>query len=138
MVSKKGHKPGPLGVALKALRDQAGLSQRALHLKSQVHYVTIAQLESGARQDADTATIKKLAEALGARPSELLDAGVTIPASPVVSQYLAGPFAQIDRPSEEEAAWLRSLSSIWWRGIEPSERAVHHILEARRAGKSAT
>ena len=59
---------------LKELRRERVLSLRELEAKSGVSYNTIWRLEDG-RQGAHPRTIRKLAEALGVEPVELLQEG---------------------------------------------------------------
>ena len=59
---------------LRELRRERVLSLRELEEKSGVSYNTIWRLEDG-RQGAHPKTVRKLAEALGVRPSELIKEG---------------------------------------------------------------
>ncbi len=59
---------------LKELRREQVLSLRELEDKSGVSYNTIWRIEDG-RQGAHPRTIRKLADALGVRPSELIREG---------------------------------------------------------------
>ena len=59
---------------LKELRREQVLSLRELEEKSGVSYNTIWRIEDG-RQGAHPKTIRKLADALGVRPSELIREG---------------------------------------------------------------
>jgi transcriptional regulator with XRE-family HTH domain len=59
---------------LRELRREQVLSLRELEAKSGVSYNTIWRLEDG-RQGAHPRTIRKLADALGVRPSELIREG---------------------------------------------------------------
>jgi transcriptional regulator with XRE-family HTH domain len=59
---------------LKELRKERVLSLRELEGRSGVSYNTIWRLEDG-RQGAHPRTIRKLAEALGVDPSELVKEG---------------------------------------------------------------
>jgi HTH-type transcriptional regulator, competence development regulator len=59
---------------LKELRREQVLSLRELEEKSGVSFNTIWRIEAG-RQGAHQRTIRKLAEALGVRPFELLREG---------------------------------------------------------------
>jgi transcriptional regulator with XRE-family HTH domain len=59
------------GQRLRHLRVQRALSLRALKEKSGVAYDTINKLENGHRP-ARLVTIRKLAEALGVEPKELM------------------------------------------------------------------
>jgi transcriptional regulator with XRE-family HTH domain len=56
---------------LRALRQQRVLTLRELEQKSGVAYNTIWHLENGKR-DAQPRTLRKLAEALGVEPEELV------------------------------------------------------------------
>jgi transcriptional regulator with XRE-family HTH domain len=59
------------GARLRTLRKEKALSQRDLANVSGVGPVTISELERGVR-DAQPRTIRKLAEALGVEPRELM------------------------------------------------------------------
>jgi len=59
---------------LKELRRERGLSLRELEERSGVSYNTIWRLEDG-RQGAHPRTVRKLAEALGVEPADLLTEG---------------------------------------------------------------
>jgi transcriptional regulator with XRE-family HTH domain len=59
---------------LKELRRERVLSLRELEQRSGVSYNTIWRLEDG-RQGAHPRTVRKLAEAFGVEPSELLKEG---------------------------------------------------------------
>ena len=59
---------------LKELRREQVLSLRELEERSGVSYNTIWRIEDG-RQGAHPRTIRKLAEALGVEPAELLKEG---------------------------------------------------------------
>ena len=59
---------------LKELRRERVLSLRELEERSGVSYNTIWRIEDG-RQGAHQRTIRKLADALGVRPSELIRGG---------------------------------------------------------------
>jgi transcriptional regulator with XRE-family HTH domain len=59
---------------LKELRRERVLSLRELEERSGVSYNTILRIEDG-RQGAHPRTIRKLAEALGVQPSELIREG---------------------------------------------------------------
>ncbi len=59
---------------LRELRRERVLSLRELEERSGVSYNTIWRIEDG-RQGAQPRTIRKLAEALGVQPSELVKGG---------------------------------------------------------------
>lgn len=56
---------------LRRLREAKFLTQQELAEKAEIHKVTIARLEGGKAQ-AEFRTTRKLAEALGVAPEELL------------------------------------------------------------------
>ncbi len=57
--------PSPFGVLLKALRLDAGLTQKALGELAHVSHVTISSLERGTRQYPDAGTLAGLLQGLG-------------------------------------------------------------------------
>ncbi len=59
------------GVKLRRLRREQALSLRDLAYRSGIAYDTINRLELG-KQEAQPRTIRKLAEALGVDPKELM------------------------------------------------------------------
>ena len=61
-----------LGVKIRRLRTQAGLSQTALAKRAKVTQGFISQLEVGLRQDAQARVMVRLAKALGVPLGELL------------------------------------------------------------------
>lgn len=71
-VEKKRPNLKPLGAVVKRLRVERGLSQEALDGIAGLHANHIGGIERGER-NLTLATLFKLAEALGARPSELLE-----------------------------------------------------------------
>jgi transcriptional regulator with XRE-family HTH domain len=60
------------GPRLRRLRRERALSQRDLSRMTGVAYDTISRLETG-KQEAQHRTIRKLAEALGVEPKELME-----------------------------------------------------------------
>jgi transcriptional regulator with XRE-family HTH domain len=83
-VTKKGGWP-PTGFAgrLKANREQAGLSQRALAERVGCHYMTISELERGTQEPA-WPLVRAIAKALGVdcRAFETEDAPKPAPKQP--------------------------------------------------------
>lgn len=59
------------GTKLRRLRRERALSQRDLSRMTGVAFDTISRLETG-KQEAQHRTIRKLAEALGVEPRELM------------------------------------------------------------------
>ena len=56
---------------LKAIRERKALSQEELAKKAGINRVTLARIETGA--EPYPATVRKLAEALGVDPAELME-----------------------------------------------------------------
>jgi transcriptional regulator with XRE-family HTH domain len=56
---------------LKAIRERKALSQEDLAKKAGINRVTLARIETGA--EPYPATVRKLAEALGVDPAELME-----------------------------------------------------------------
>ena len=61
-----------LGVTLKKLRNQRGLTQEDLGKRVGVSYAYISMLESGAKKNPSLALLKRLAKALGVPVTDLL------------------------------------------------------------------
>jgi transcriptional regulator with XRE-family HTH domain len=59
------------GARLRRLRRERALSQRDLSHMTGIAFDTISRLETG-KQDAQPRTIRKLADALGVEPRELM------------------------------------------------------------------
>ena len=59
-------------MAIKRLRKQRGLSQRALAARAGISRVYLARLESGERRNPGVVTVQALAAALGVELKELL------------------------------------------------------------------
>jgi len=59
------------GERLRQVRREHALSQRDLSRTTGVAFDTISRLETG-KQDAQPKTLRKLAEALGVKPKELM------------------------------------------------------------------
>ena len=61
-----------VGLVIKKLREEKGLSQRALADKAKVTDAYIAMLETGVRTNPTIDTLKRLAKALGVTVGELV------------------------------------------------------------------
>lgn len=129
-------RPSVLGKNLRRLRQRVEMTQRALGERSGVHFVSIARLESGEQQSADTPTIERLARALGVRQAELIEAenggGWIASVEPVIKEYLDSTLAQTQEPSEEELSWLRSLPGAFWFGAPPSAESIALLVQSYR------
>ncbi len=62
-----------VGDQLKKLRRRAMLTQEQLAKKSGVGITTINRIETGAVEDPHFSTLRKLADALGVEPRELVE-----------------------------------------------------------------
>jgi transcriptional regulator with XRE-family HTH domain len=63
--------PKRLGMTIKRLREQKGLTQEALADKAGIHRVYLAQIEA-ATKTPSIATLEKIAKALKVKTAELL------------------------------------------------------------------
>lgn len=124
--------PSELGRRLKAARERAGLSQEELADLSQVNKITIARLETGFTQSANTQVATRLASALGVQPAELLGLQQSSSTVILVEKYLSSPWAAVDRPTPDEVSWLKSVPAVVWVGFAPTDRTVHEVLELHR------
>ena len=137
---------GPLRTNLKRLRAAAELTQEQLAEKAGLARVTVAFIESGRTKDADGATLNKLARALNVDVSELLRVEGDVDTAYVetdvdtayVETFLASPWGQVTKPTDDELEWLRGISARSWVGIDPVPEAVHHLIQARRTSKKTT
>lgn len=128
---------GPLRTNLKRLRAAAELTQEQLAEKAGLARVTVAFIESGRTKDADGATLNKLARALNVDVSELLRVEGDVDTA-YVETFLASPWGQVTKPTDDELEWLRGISARSWVGIDPVPEAVHHLIQARRTSKKTT
>lgn len=136
MVKARKQKAGTIGQNIARLRRAAGLSQRDLGAKADVHYVTIANLERGQSQSADDVTVEKLAAAFNVKPADLREPTVTTtPVEPLLKEFLESPHAQVLDPplSDEELTWLRGLPGVVWIDLQPSAKSFSLLVEAYRA-----
>lgn len=60
-------------MTLRRLREQQGLSQKALGGRAKVTDAYVAQLETGVRKNPSLAVLKRLAKALGVPVTDLLE-----------------------------------------------------------------
>lgn len=90
-----------MGTRLRELRKSQALSQRDLAEKSDVSHATISRLELG-HQKPTHKTVRKLADALGVEPHELLERGP--------GELLLGQTMALDQSLIEEAAKIWVVS----------------------------
>lgn len=62
----------PISVALRELRQQAGLSQRELGRKAGVRHAAISHIETGKAQRIDLDVLERLCRALRCEPADVL------------------------------------------------------------------
>ena len=116
------------GAKLKALREQAGMSQNALARASGLNPASINRLESGERSPSNRTVVEQICDALGLSATErdnllasaghLPDVYARVPPSDptllAVAQVLADPeLTEADR--EEFRSVIESLSRRWVR-----------------------
>lgn len=115
----------PIGVTIRELRERKGWSLTTLAERAEISRSYLHQVEQG--ESAPTSEkIQKLAEALGALPSELLGEQ---------TEDVAIPQSLRDFATEAnlESAELRMLAQIEYRGHKPSTleewRAIYSIIK---------
>ncbi len=64
---------GRLGVTLRRIREQKGLTQEVVAKKAGVSTPYVSMLESEVRKAPSLPTLKRLVKALGVRPARLLE-----------------------------------------------------------------
>jgi transcriptional regulator with XRE-family HTH domain len=115
------------------LRKERGLSQHKLAALAGISRSTIAAIELGRYRSADTATVEALAKALGVEPGTLLRPDPErAPIAPFVNDFIASPWAQAVKPTDEELDWLRGLPEVVWFGSRPTAESFARILLWRR------
>ena len=62
-----------VGVKLRRLREERFISQRDLAKQAEVSPTTILHLETGENPNPRLSTVRKIAEALGVNPNELVE-----------------------------------------------------------------
>lgn len=128
-----GRKAGPIGARVKHWREKRGLTLDELHDLSKVARTTIATLESGQRTSVTTKTLEKLAQALRVDISALTESEVAIsPIEPAIQAFLADPYGQITKPTEDELAILRGSPKAMWDTWRPTPRRLHLLIMALR------
>jgi transcriptional regulator with XRE-family HTH domain len=65
--------PRRLGLMIKRLREERGLSQKALGARAKVTDAYVAMLETGKRKNPSLPVLKRLAKALGVPVTALLE-----------------------------------------------------------------
>jgi transcriptional regulator with XRE-family HTH domain len=124
-----------IAVALRKARAAAGLSQRNLAAIADVSRPTIAALELGSHHNVQTETVRKLAQALGVSPNELMGLsrrGEEYGADAPVEGFLRSPAAELLKVTPREVQLLRALSHDWQGGQE-TVRTFFFLLEAIRS-----
>lgn len=119
------------GRRLRDARKAAGLTQQELADKAGLARMTVVRIENGHQEGANLATLRTLADALGVRLMDLADLEES-PVAPILSEYEASPYAQIDKPTPEELEWLKSLPSIVWGEIAPTPASIQGMIQLRR------
>lgn len=119
----------------KAMRPK--MSQAVLADLAGMHKNSINALEKHKKKGIEVAALRAIAKALGATVDDLLTpvAG-TEPITAVMRVYRESPWAQIDKPTDDEMTAVRRIAMLSWFGAEPDPEALHHLVEAlRKRGK---
>lgn len=121
-----------IAIALRAAREQAGLSQYRLAELSGVSRPAIAGIELGRHKDVKIDTLNALAKALGVSVSHFLDDGEKKDSSPELAQFLQSEMPEVLKLTQEEVASLKCLPSNFWRGHHPTIMSYVSIVQALR------
>jgi transcriptional regulator with XRE-family HTH domain len=131
--------PSELGRRLRALRKAVvpKLTQDKLAEMAGLARITVAYLETGQSQTADTDTVVKLAAALQVRLEDLTGTGSSAPITNAVAAFSKSSWGDITKPTKGELDWLLSLAGTQLLGGEPTPEVLHHLIKARRAAIQA-
>lgn len=128
-MAKKVIDRGHIGANLKRIRETRGLTGEELADKSGVGIATIRGIEAGLRRNPETATLSKLAAALGTTASDLQCQPDTTPIAALVPTMLReyadvlGPLGVTDE-SHPAIQWLYSLDSSVWLGCNATPEVL--------------
>lgn len=126
--------PSELGRRVRALRKaKPGLTQDGLAELAGLSRMTVAYLETGQNQTADTDTLVKLARALGARLEELTGTDDDPKIQEAVDVFLASSWGDVTKPTPGEVVRLRAHAGSQWPGQKPKPEALHYLVKAWRA-----
>lgn len=140
---KKPPRPAPsaIGRAIARLRHAKGWSQEKLAEEAGIGRVTIARLESGARQTGSPDTLRAIATALEVPIAAVMGEAVGVEGiGHLIEQFKQSPWALTMKPppTEEDYARLRSLGDAVWTRMPPTPEAVYHVILALRATDNST
>lgn len=127
-----------LGERLIEMRVAAGIGPAELARRSGVGRTTIHRIETGEQQSASLRTIERLAKTLGREPAELAGHVVQrVPIEQVIQEWLRlEELRPVNRPTDEELAWLRSLPDMVWVGMPPTPDVLGALVEVRRKARA--
>ena len=122
-----------IGSNVKRYRKAAGLTQPALGQLCGLHKNTILNIEKGGTESVQLESLEAIARALRIDVDELFRAPVSEGDLPeLVNRYRSSPWAQIDKPSDDELVELVTSGALRAIGTDADEEAVHHLLLAFR------
>jgi transcriptional regulator with XRE-family HTH domain len=97
------NKTTAVGKYLRAIREAAGLTLRAVEEKTGVSNAFLSQIESGRVRQPSPVVLHKLADAYGVPYGTLMEkAGYPVPSAAKDAPLSAGPFQRFGRLTEEE------------------------------------
>ncbi len=124
---------GHIGANLKRIRETLGMSGDELAEAAGVGTATIRGIEAGLRRNPETATLEKLAKALGTTAAELQRKPDFTPIASLVPAMLKeyadvlAPLGVVDE-THEAIQWLYSLDASIWFGCTPSPQTLFHFV----------
>lgn len=142
MAPPRGNRPtpSPIGRAIARFRNARGWSQERLAEIAGISRVTIARLETGARQDGTPETLRAVARALEVPLSAVMGEEVGVQKiDDLLKQFRSSAWSQTMRPppSDGELESIRDLGDAVWTKMPASDEAIYHLILALRSGKNS-
>jgi transcriptional regulator with XRE-family HTH domain len=125
--------PGPLGENVLRIRKDRGWSQDELGKLAGLSRSTIAAIELGKYKQQDTATLDRLASALGITIDQLrAPHGERTSIAPILERFRISPWFAAIQPTHSEMVWVESLGELVYYGQEPTPETIARLIAFRR------
>lgn len=128
--------PSAIGRAIARLRTSKGWSQERLASEAGLGRVTIARLETGARQTGTPETLRAIARALDVPLAAVMgEPAGSQSIQALVERFRLSPWAQTMKPppTEAEIEQVLAMGDAVWTRMPATEEAVYHLILALRA-----